>query len=713
MNTAWLVPHYDPLTVLLSVGMAIYAAYVALDLTRRVRDSDRTLARAWLLGGSLAMGTGIWSMHFVGMMAMRLPMQLGYTPGLTALSWLAAVAVSGTALALATVRHCSWRTVAGGALCMGAGISAMHYIGMAALVMQPEVVWDLAWVAVSVVIAVAASATALMIFRIGMGSGERRVLRQLGAAVVMGLAIAGMHYAGMVAAQVPAGALCLSAGSLSGNTLGSVIAGGSLLILTMTLLTSLVDAHLQQRTQRLAGSLRKAEQRLQHVALFDPLTQLASRLAFEDRLTHAMTLCERRGERAAVFFINLDGFKPINDSWGRRAGDSVLVEMAARLRQVAAASDTAARLAGDEFLLLHEQAGDSAVLAQFAQRLLEAFTEPVTVGQHAMQLSCSIGISVYPGDGAGDKLVGNAEAAMNAAKRAGGGSYRFFEASMDAGVRELVELQQELRRGLAGQEFELYYQPKLHGSSGQITGVEALVRWNHPRRGLLAPGVFIPVAERFGLIGLLGQWILEEACRQLQAWAAQGVMMRVAINLSMHQLRQDDLAERIASAIQRHGLDPSLLTFEITESAAMENPEATLRTFKRIAAIGATLSIDDFGTGYSSLSHLRQLPAKQLKIDRSFVKDLETSGDARAIVDAVVQLAHAMGLRVVAEGVETEGQHHILRTFACDELQGFLFARPMPADKLTLWILEDRHSSRPLEFRPSIYGEPALLPVEH
>jgi EAL domain-containing protein (putative c-di-GMP-specific phosphodiesterase class I) len=250
----------------------------------------------------------------------------------------------------------------------------------------------------------------------------------------------------------------------------------------------------------------------------------------------------------------------------------------------------------------------------------------------------------------------------------------------------------------------LYYQPKICGASGQVTGVEALIRWEHPVRGLLSPDVFIPVAERFGLIGCIGSWVIEEACRQIHEWTQLGLHMRVAVNLSMHQLRQDDLVPRIRRALDTHRVDPSLLTFEITESVAMEDPQTTMRSFGRLARVGASLAIDDFGTGYSSLAYLRKLPARQLKIDRSFVADIEHSSDALAVVDAVIKLAHALGLKVVAEGVETERQRDVLLGLHCDELQGFLFARPMPAQRLAVWAMSSREEdTSDIEFRHSLF----------
>ena len=273
---------------------------------------------------------------------------------------------------------------------------------------------------------------------------------------------------------------------------------------------------------------------------------------------------------------------------------------------------------------------------------------------------------------------------------------------MVSGAREQFDLLRDLRRALVEGQLHLLYQPKVHAPSGEITGAEALIRWQHPQRGLVAPAVFIPIAERFGLIGAIGNWLIDEACRQAGQWRDEGLRMRVAINLSAHQLRHADLADRIDAALKRHRINPQLLTCEITESVAMEDASNAIRMVEKLGAMGVNISIDDFGTGYSSLAYLRKLRAGELKIDRSFVMDLETSADARAVVDAVVKLAQALGLKVVAEGVETEAQHAILRAFGCHELQGFLFARPMSALALSAWAMDDE-GTRSLEFRDSLY----------
>ncbi|MFN6997396.1 MAG: putative bifunctional diguanylate cyclase/phosphodiesterase [Aquincola tertiaricarbonis] len=686
MEVTSMALRYDPLVVALSYLIATLASFVALNLAHRVRAEDRLMAASWWIGGSLAMGCGIWSMHFVGMLAVQMPIEIGYEVGRTLLSWVAAVASSAMALGIASRAELRWSTLAGGALAIGLGICAMHYTGMSALQMAPGIQWHWPTVAASAAVAVAASAAALLIFFwLRRLSGSAARAGQTLAALVMGAAICGMHYTGMAAASFAEGSVCLSANGLRGDSLGMLVSVAAVTLLLLTLFTSLLDARLQGRAQLLAQSLQAANDELHQLAFRDALTGLPNRLLFDDRVAQAVQRTGRDGSTLAVLFVDLDGFKPINDSFGHAFGDLVLREMAQRLAAEARASDTVARVGGDEFVLLLQGVRNEAAVAQAAQRIIDALSRPVTVQEREVALSCSVGIAVHGSGGERGKLMANADAAMYAAKRAGGRGYAFFEPHMDAHVREQVELQRDLRLALERGELELHYQPKVSGDGSVITGAEALARWRHPRRGLVSPAVFIPVAERFGLIGALGEWVIERACRQVRQWLDEGLRVRVAINLSVYQLRQDDLVERVQRAIDEHRIDATLLTFEITESVAMEDAESTLRTFERLACIGVQMSIDDFGTGYSSLSYLRRLQARQLKIDRAFVRDLETSADARAIVEAVVRLAHALGLNVVAEGVETPGQRDVLHALGCDELQGFLFAKPMLPHLMALW----------------------------
>jgi len=438
--------------------------------------------------------------------------------------------------------------------------------------------------------------------------------------------------------------------------------------------------------------------------MVDSLTQLPTRVYFEDRLAAAATKADANSTRLALLFIDLDGFKPVNDTYGHSIGDIVLEQVGQRLKAMSRGKDVVARVGGDEFLLLLSNVTSQEGIAHVADRLIRGLSQPYAAEGREVMISCSVGIAIYPDGCSHSKLIARADAAMYASKRSGGSKHCFYSSAMDADAEAQFELLRDLRKAVGAKEFELFYQPKIDAKSGKVTAVEALLRWKHPTRGMLLPSTFIPIAERFGLIGALGNWVIEDACRQSRQWREKGVRMRVAINLSAHQMRQDDIVERITDALQTHKIHPSLLTCEITESAAMEDTKTTQTTFRRLGELGTHLSIDDFGTGYSSLAYLRKLPAEELKIDRSFIQDLEHSADARAVVDAVIKLAHALGLKVVAEGVENQRQQQVLVQMGCDELQGFLFAKPMSARALMLWAVNDRSEGASV-FKPSLFDE--------
>jgi diguanylate cyclase (GGDEF)-like protein len=434
----------------------------------------------------------------------------------------------------------------------------------------------------------------------------------------------------------------------------------------------------------------------------DPLTGLANRLLFEDRLDSAARRAEASQRRLGVLFIDLDGFKAINDAYGHGAGDELLCEVGRRVEQLARQSDTVARLGADQFLMLLDGNPDSSAVAVVAARMRSTLAKPVLIGGRELRLSCSVGIVLYPDHGPRGKLIAHADAAMAVAKQAGGGMHVFYAEHMAVNSEAQIELQRDLRLALdaAGQGLSMDYQPKVNTKTGRLTGVEALLRWQHPVQGALSPLTFIPVAERFGLMGALGQWVIDDVCRQQRAWLDEGLDLRVAINLSVHQMRQGDLAERIDQALKRHRLDAHRLMFEVSETAAMADPHACARLFEQFMRLGVQVSIDDYGTGNANLSQLRKLPACQLKIDRGFVQDLAHDEDARAIVDAAVRLSHALGMSVVAEGVETVLQQDLLLRYGCDELQGFLFAPPMSPGQMSLWARSSEAVPRPVPQMP-------------
>ncbi|KMW46486.1 EAL domain-containing protein [Ralstonia insidiosa] len=684
-----LASSYNPLLVLLSLFVAILASYTALDMAGRVVTAQGRAAFWWLVGGASAMGLGIWSMHFVGMLAFSLPIPLGYDVSITLGSLAIAIASSAFALWLVSRRELPWPRLVGGALLMGSGVAGMHYAGMAALRMTPGIQYDPAIFALSVGVAVLASGVALWIaFRLRRQSQRVRALRA-GSAVVMGVAIVGMHYTGMAAAAFPFGSVCGAAYTgASAEWLALVIIIVTLAVLAIALIISVLDLRMEARTAVLAHSLAEANQELAYLALHDNLTKLSNRLLLEDRLNQAIRTADREKRHFALMFMDLDGFKAINDVYGHHVGDLLLIDVAQRIVARVRQQDTVARVGGDEFVVL-AYVDDPQDAGTLADALLEVVREPFIAGGHELRVSTSIGISMYPGDGGNQHdLLTNADAAMYHAKGLGRNAYCFFEPSMNANVHKQLQLVQDLRLAIERNELVLHYQPKFHAPNGPILGVEALVRWQHPVRGLVSADEFIPLAEKTGLIVPLGAWVLNEACRQMAQWHSEGhTTWSVAVNLSALQFAHAALIDTVRDVLARHALDPHCLMLEITESTAMRDADASLQILQQLDAMGVRISIDDFGTGYSSLLYLKRLPASELKIDRGFVRDLAHDTEDAAIVSAIVALGQTLNLRIVAEGVETAEQQAFLTRLGCDSLQGYLLGRPMAAESLSATTL--------------------------
>ncbi|ANF86029.1 membrane protein [Pseudomonas antarctica] len=677
-----LIGSYSPSLVVISLFVAILASYTALDLAGRLATAQGRAAYVWMAGGALAMGTGVWSMHFIGMLALRLPFALGFDLGITALSLLIAVLSSGFALWLVSQPRLPAWQLAFGALIMGAGISSMHYTGMAAMRMTPGIDYDPTLFGASLLIAVVASGAALWIaFNLRRNTPYVRLARG-GAAVVMGIAIVGMHYTGMAAARFADDSFCGAVlTGLSGKGLDNLVLVTSLAVLIIALLTSLLDARLEARTAVLADSLTLANQELTHLALHDMLTGLPNRTLLADRIQQAIQTVTEQGGCFALMFIDLDGFKPVNDAFGHHMGDQLLREVGLRLREDLRSQDTLARIGGDEFVLLVQlmQPDDAMGLAE---RQVGLINRAFKVAEHELNISASIGIALFPGNGnTPQELLMNADAAMYHAKGMGKNGYSFFDVSMNTNARKQLQLLQDLRSAVEHEQFRLYYQPKFDAVSGIAIGAEALLRWEHPQQGLMLPATFIELAEKTGLIIPIGEWVLNEACRQMRLWYVQGYEdWRIAVNLSALQFCHAGLVKSVAAALDRHQLPANSLTLEITETTAMSDADASMTVLQQLSDMGVDLSIDDFGTGYSSLMYLKRLPANELKIDRGFVRDLEHDSDDAAIVSAIVALGQALGLRIVAEGVETDMQQSFLTRLGCNSLQGYLLGHPLPAD---------------------------------
>jgi diguanylate cyclase (GGDEF)-like protein len=678
-----LTEQYDFLLVLTSIVVAMLASYTALDMAARINSLSHKGSLAWLGGGALAMGIGIWSMHFIGMLAFRLPIPLGYDLGVSALSLLIAILASGFALWRVSQPSLSLRQLLVSAVPMGIAIALMHYVGMAAMRMEPVIQYNPWLFAASIAIAVAASAAALWIaFALRKDFPNVRLARGA-AALVLGIAIAGMHYTAMSAAEFPLGSICRAASDGIGpGWLTIMIVIVTLAVLTIALLASVFDARLETQTAKLARSLADANEKLMHQALHDNLTKLANRSLLEDRLEQMLHKASRERRRFALMFLDLDGFKAINDSLGHHIGDLLLIEVAQRFRNNIRAQETVARLGGDEFVVLIE-VDEPEDAAPVAGKLVDLINQRFRIGTHNLGVSASIGIAVYPENGTTrHELLINADAAMYCAKSGGRNGYCFFEASMNTNAHNQLQTMQDLRLALERKQFCLHYQPKTNAASGNLIGAEALLRWQHPTRGLVGPNEFIPLAEKSGLIVPIGEWVLDEACCQMRVWYEAGHRdWKIAVNLSAMQFMHEHLVEMVARTLQRHLLPAHCLILEVTESTAMHDVKASLDILNRLDCLGVDISIDDFGTGYSSLLHLKRMPARELKIDRGFIRDLARGTDDAAIVSAIIGLGHSLNLHIVAEGVETLEQQSFLTELGCNALQGFLLGQPMPLDQ--------------------------------
>lgn len=448
------------------------------------------------------------------------------------------------------------------------------------------------------------------------------------------------------------------------------------------------------------SELKSVEERVHFLTHFDPLTGLYNRNSLENRLDQAILSARRDGERAAILSIDLDRFAKINDSLGFRVGDGLLRKAGRRLTGCVRESDVVARLSEDQYVVVLCGVESVASIASVIEKLRTRLAEPYLIGGHTVHTTATIGISIFPDDG-GDslQLLKNSNAAMFHGKSRGRNTVEFFTREMTADAEERLALEHELRGAIASKQFQLHYQPQFASATGKLIGYEALVRWKHPVRGLVPPDRFVSIAEECGLINELGSWVLHEACRQLAEWRSRGhaLDIRMAVNLSASQLKLPSLVDDVQQALERHGIGGDDLEIEITESVAMQDPQWCIEQLRQLRGLGISLAIDDFGTGYSSLAYLKQLPIHVLKLDRSFVRDIEENQTGAMISAATISLAHNLGLKVVAEGVETEAQQEYLAARQCDYLQGYRFSKPLPPDLLYFGGEESIAGARPFQ----------------
>ncbi|RPH26324.1 bifunctional diguanylate cyclase/phosphodiesterase [Citrobacter youngae] len=672
---------WDPVLIGISFIVAFIASFIALDSAGKVAISNRRESTFWRLSGGATLGMGIWSMHFIGMLAMKMSMPINYHFSLTAFSFLIALISATLAINIAiSGQTLSTRRLIVATSLLSTGVVTMHYVGMVAIVEHVAIRWQFSLILLSVVIAIIASGIGLWLAFHLRQNTRRALINRLIAALVMALAIASMHYTGMGAATFTHFGHTAHDG-LSTLELSIWVCAVTLVILGIMLVISMVDSQL--RTSRLADNLHQLNCQLEHQVHFDALTGLANRTQIDVCLQTCLRHSKLHQQHFALVFIDLDRFKIVNDTWGHHIGDQLLISSTQRIYNCLEDTMTLARLGGDEFILLVPNSNREAI-SVLMTRIASAVKEPFTLFGHTIRVSLSAGSSLYPEHGSTlHELKVKADTAMYHVKQAGRNGWAIYTPEMEAIADTPPTFLQELSQALERNQFELWYQPKYTAGDRSLTGFEALLRWHHPERGILLPAEFLPALEETGLIIPVGTWVLQQACGQLYQWKSQGhTEWTLAVNLSPAQFEQPDIVDIVCNALAQYQLSPAHLTLELTESTALKNLKRSVEVLNAFADLGITVSIDDFGTGYSNILMLKSLPARELKIDRIFVKDISENSKNTKIVSTIIDIAHSMNMRVVAEGIETQEQETLLTQMGCGVLQGFLYAKPLPAHKI-------------------------------
>lgn len=786
--------------VILSIVIAVMASYAALDLAIQVNKAKSIARHIWIGVGALVMGLGIWAMHFIAMLAFHLSIPVTYDLTLVIVSILPAIIASALALFIISRTTLGKRQVLLGALFMATGIVSMHYTGMEAMKMDAAIEYNPFLWALSAIIAFVVAVVALYLLSFVSQNYQSTKLPWIKSvsALIMGIAISGMHYTGMAAASYkPHQHADLSGAAPFNSTLLAYAIGIVILILLgLVFISTFIDRRFDNqsiqserkfrsviesandaiilsdsggtiiswnkgaefifgfdknevlgkklqiiipekyqeahqkgmdryiatgepkvigKTVELEGvrkdgsefpielslaswkedgnaffssiirdiSLRKKnEEKINQMVYRDPLTGLPNRLLLNDRLSQALDQANANKQTLGIMFIDLDRFKYINDTLGHAVGDELLVEVAKRIEACVSKSDTVSRQGGDEFIVLVPNTTSDEVTKK-AQKIIDSFSHSVMVNDQELFVTPSIGISMYPGDGRDiETLIKNADTAMYRVKEQGKNNFQFYTPEMNEAVTKKMQLEVGLRKALERNEFHIVYQPQIDVMTGQVIGAEALLRWEHPEWGSISPAEFIPIAEETGLILQIGEWVLRGACLQNKQWQNDGFRdLRMAVNISSRQFQQSDLVERVRVILKETGLSPEYLELELTESIIQDSKYAVAK-MQQLKEMGIHLSIDDFGTGYSSLSYLKTFPIHTLKIDRSFTRNIYADPKDASLVETIISMAHNLDLTVIAEGVETQEQLQFLQDKQCNEAQGYFFSRPISASAM-------------------------------
>lgn len=648
--------------VLLAAITCTVGSAVTVRLWRQARAATARSRYDWCFLGGVVAGSSIWATHFIAM--------LGYQPAATvtfdAVTTLASIAVailgSGFGFFVTLLSTRLSVRIAGGAT-IGLSIAAMHYLGMFAYRVDGIVSWDPLYLWLSLLAASGISVLAVLAL-----DKRDTILGGHLPAVLLMTSIVLLHFLGMTAFGVtPLSGVSSGVDSEAFSAMAIAVALVALLIVGTGVSSFLIDDRARV----------SSETALHHMASHDALTGMANRLHFHVTLAERCAALDLRQPEFAVLAIDLDRFKPVNDSHGHHVGDEVLRRVAHRLTTALDGAGLVGRLGGDEFAAIVDDASRAETVAA---RIVEILGRPFLVNGMIVDIGASVGIAVGPRDAAEPRdLLRNADVALYAAKEAGRATFRMFEGTMVEEMQARIALEQDLRRAVAREDFTLFFQPQVDSRTGAFTGAEALLRWDHTTRGMVSPATFIPLAEQLGLIGRIGKWVLTTACREAATWDPR---LTIAVNLSPMQLADPRLPRTVSQVLAETGLPAERLELEITETALLANDEQALSTLSELRRMGVVISLDDFGTGYSSLSYLHRFPIDRIKIDRSFISGVATDKHSATIVRAIAHLGTNLGLKITAEGIEDGDQRDFSALYGCDNLQGYLFSRPLPAEKL-------------------------------
>lgn len=660
-----LVVEHDPLSLIAAVTICVFGSLLTMRLFGRVRNTRGVARLSWISLTSVIGGAGIWTTHFVAMMGYEAEVLAGYEPTATLISLVLAITITGIGFMIAAATQRSLLIEAGGAI-VGAGIACMHYVGMSGYQVQGHIEWNSSYVIASLI-------AGAMFGAVATSRVARPVTRfcRYGGGVALVLAIALTHFIGMTAVTVvPDAQAALPADMLPESVLTVVLMLVTVLILSIGSMTYVIDRQ----------STKSAVERYRQLSLHDALTGLPNRAAFVERLGHMMDTLTAASGRIYLLSFDLDRFKEINDVHGHAAGDHVLRVAAERMGLRLREGEFVARIGGDEFIAVTSRVFTHSEAQHMAERIIGDLGQPIAWEEMTLSIGTSIGISVFP-DGADtiDDLLAQADTAMYRAKSAGSNQICFYDQSMDQAARERSALAMDMRSGLERGEFELYFQRQNHTQSGEIVGLEVLLRWRHPKRGMVSPMEFIPIAERTGFIMELGDWVLRQSCVEAVQWRNP---LRIAVNVAPKQLANANFPQRVRDILKETGLPPERLELEITESGIIADQQNALSIIRQLKAIGVKIAMDDYGTGYSSLSTLQLFPFDKIKIDRGFIDSVAENRQSAAIVRSTLILAQSLDIPVLAEGVENAEHLRFLQDEGCEQVQGYFYGKPQPLSEL-------------------------------